>query len=103
MAACSTRRQAGVTHAATSGGGIVTVVLVVATGLQPIHRNAGTPDVPYTIENDPRVSKSTRELYAFVTTADGPVDPFTLPSRSEDEIRIAVENLVRDGHIRVVE
>ena len=38
-------------------------MLIVATGLQPIHRNAGTPDVPFTIEHDPRVSKATRELY----------------------------------------
>ena len=81
----------------------MTDVLIVATGLQPIHRNAGTPDVPYTVEHDPRISKATRELFAFVSAAGGPVDPFTLPTRTEEEIRTSVDDLVRDGHVRVVD
>lgn len=72
---------------------------VAVTGLLLVDPNATTTLVPDVVMEDPRLSLAAKGLYAVLLSYQGqPIDPYEDAIEGEEEIRVAIDELVACGY-----
>ena len=72
---------------------------IAVTGLHAVDPDATTTLIPAAVMNDFRLSLVAKGLYAALLSYQGqPIDPYEDAIEDDEEIRTAVEELVRAGY-----